>query len=522
MRKDVRNFTEHLGSDLTRATSRMTFTRPVASMSAADDTSPGLMEPLNSLQSPGPQMRSQFSRASTPKLGTSNHISFRAASRVSICNGLMPRAAIVPHEVFSEIITTVSQTDFSGVKMLVDNQRSTMMVVRSSSTFYYSRTFLDCLGAHMGLPMHPMSAFRLSFDSLSSIMLTADSVLVPYLIAWEIKLSGWPLFFAWFLAIFWSFDLLLNLCTGYMHNHELIMKWSAIHVCLVVVALVLTLPRYLRGGFLLDGSVLAIDYMELLGTFHTGEGGSLQLLRFLRVAKITRMVRVIMKLRCGLLARFDVVYNRRLESFGLTEYAHSMHFAAVLIKLLIFIAWLSHVGACMWFYFERKLVDGEDASWLVDLDNRGTFQSDYARGLYWSVSIMFSGASFIAPTNVPEGVFAAACISVSALFVTSITSNLAAILIEAQEAQQEMKKKVVALNTFMDQRGISPLLAIAVNTNFLARMSSPARLTELDIPQLDLLRKELRGQLREEQYGQHMISICLVRALDIVKKDRAV
>eukprot|EP00971_Amphidinium_carterae_P000502 10330-Amphidinium_carterae.1 len=324
-----------------------------------------------------------------------------------------------------------------------------------------------------------------------------DSVFVPYLIAWEVKLSGWALFFAWFVAIFWSFDVVLNLCTGHIHNHELVMRWPSIA------------SRYLRGGFLLDGSVLVIDYMELLGTFNTGQGGSLQLLRFLRIAKITRMVRVIMKLRCGLLARFDVVYNRRLEHFGLTEYAHTMHFAAVLIKLLFFIAWLSHVGACMWFYMQRKVVDGEDISWIVELDLRGTFQSDYVRGLYWAVTIMFSGASFMAPTNVPEGIFAALCISVSALFVTSITSNLAAILIEAQEAQQDMKKKVMALNTFMDQRGTSPLLAIAVNTDFQAAMSSPARLTELDIPQLDVLKKELRGQLRTEQYREALMNISL-------------
>eukprot|EP00971_Amphidinium_carterae_P064150 1269991-Amphidinium_carterae.1 len=57
-----------------------------------------------------------------------------------------------------------------------------------------------------------------------------------------------------------------------------------------------------------------------------------------------------MKLRCGLLARLDVIYNRRLELHGLTEYAHTMHFAAVLMKLLFFIAWLSHVGSCVWYY----------------------------------------------------------------------------------------------------------------------------------------------------------------------------
>eukprot|EP00971_Amphidinium_carterae_P024383 481070-Amphidinium_carterae.1 len=163
------------------------------------------------------------------------------------------------------------------------------------------------------------------------------------------------------------------------------------------------------------------------------------------------------------------------------------------------------------------LVRGE--SWLDELDRTGNLESDYMRGLYWSVSIMFSGSSFLPPTNISEAIFAALCISVSALFVTSITSNLAAILIESQEAQHEMKKKVRALNTFMDQRGTSPLLAIAVRTDFLAQMACPARVTELDIPMLDAIRKDLRCKLRHEQFGPAFSKISFMRVLEILNKD---
>eukprot|EP00971_Amphidinium_carterae_P160582 3183814-Amphidinium_carterae.1 len=82
-----------------------------------------MMEHTNS------QLRSQLSRMPTalvPKQVTSG-TSFRAASRMSVSNPVTPRIALVPHEIFSNIITTVSQADFTTVKMLVDTQRSTMM-----------------------------------------------------------------------------------------------------------------------------------------------------------------------------------------------------------------------------------------------------------------------------------------------------------------------------------------------------------------------------------------------------------
>ena len=40
----------------------------------------------------------------------------------------------------------------------------------------------------------------------------------------------------------------------------------------------------------------------------------------------------------------------------------------------------------------------------------------------------------------------------------------------AQEAQQELKKKLRKLNAFMDQRETTPLLAIQVRDSFLVRM----------------------------------------------------
>eukprot|EP00971_Amphidinium_carterae_P100327 1984242-Amphidinium_carterae.1 len=68
----------------------------------------------------------------------------------------------------------------------------------------------------------------------------------------------------------------------------------------------------------------------------------------------------------------------------------------------------------------------------------------------------------------------------SALFVTSITSTLAAMLIESQMVRQEITKKIRYMTTFMDQQNTPPLLAITVREDFIARISEQTRITEHD------------------------------------------
>eukprot|EP00971_Amphidinium_carterae_P030841 606694-Amphidinium_carterae.1 len=94
-----------------------------------------------------------------------------------------------PHEAFTEIAGAVSRAEFSSMKMMLETQRSQMAVTRNSSGFYVPTTLGEFIGAWF--PLHPMSPNRLIFDSFSLVVLMVDSILVPYLIAWEIELEGW-------------------------------------------------------------------------------------------------------------------------------------------------------------------------------------------------------------------------------------------------------------------------------------------------------------------------------------------
>jgi len=126
---------------------------------------------------------------------------------------------------------------------------------------------------------------------------------------------------------------------------------------------------------------------------------------------------------------------------------------------------------------------------------------------------MFSGASFIEPNKTWEAAFAGVCVLIGAMFVTAITSSLAAILIEAQEVQQEMKRKDRALTAFMEQRRTPVLLALAVRKEFLAKCAEAARLSETDLPFLTVINPSLRASLREAEYRSHYLKFPLFRIL---------
>jgi len=235
-------------------------------------------------------------------------------------------------------------------------------------------------------------------------------------------------------------------------------------------------------------------------------------------------VRVIAKLRLGLVARIDAVVSYWVHVYGLVgytvAYTHYIHLAVMLVKLMCFIAWLSHAGACLWFYLQRTVAADSSHSWLDGLKQNslreiGSDKEFYVEGWYWSVSTMFSGSSYLPPNNVAESVLAGFYVIMGALFVTAITSTLAAILIESQEDRQEMKRNLRKLTLFMEQRDTPVLLALAVRANMLEQAAASPIFTEADLPVLGDLTPALQAALRESQYAGKFLALPFFRVLNV-------
>jgi len=92
-------------------------------------------------------------------------------------------------------------------------------------------------------------------------------------------------------------------------------------------------------------------------------------------------------------------------------------------------------------------------------------------GFYWSLTSMFSNASSMAPTNSAESVFTGLNIIIGAIFLSSVTSSMAAMLIQSQVERQAQTEKLRVLRNFLDQNNISPLLSMSIRSEVMQRMS---------------------------------------------------
>eukprot|EP00403_Amphidinium_massartii_P006640 CAMPEP_0178377908 /NCGR_PEP_ID=MMETSP0689_2-20121128/4157_1 /TAXON_ID=160604 /ORGANISM="Amphidinium massartii, Strain CS-259" /LENGTH=1136 /DNA_ID=CAMNT_0019997969 /DNA_START=56 /DNA_END=3463 /DNA_ORIENTATION=+ len=361
------------------------------------------------------------------------------------------------------------------------------------------------------LPLHPTSWVRVAFDIVGFGVLIYDASVVPYYLAWEVPIEGTMWLISCIAVMFWMVDLGLNMVTGYIQDGHLIMSSKAVAL------------HYLKGGFLLD---LALIIMESVGLVFARiaadsvSGSEILVLRSARLAKISRAVRIMAKLRTGLALKTEQVMTVLMSTTGLSGQMQVVQFLGFAGKLVFFIGWLHHAGSCLWYWLQTTIESDTGRSWLDDFTRRVGDSDDwqiYLHGVYWSVTAMFSGACVAPPSNTFEAIFAEIYIVSSGLFVTLIGSSLAAKLIQSQLQHQERTKRYRLLNLYLRQQQVDPILAIAARAQFRDRMGAKRMLSEIDMPFLSVLSAPLRADLRYARCGHFLSPNSLLRACDMVQ-----
>jgi len=352
--------------------------------------------------------------------------------------------------------------------------------------------------------IHPAAGINSLFDASRAVFLLVDLVVIPYSMAWEVKVEGAFYWLSWLVFAFWTTDMTLNFCTGYIKDGAAVLDWRQVAL------------HYVKHGFVVDFVVVSVELIDLIAASvgSTINTGTLLFLKILRFFKITRLVRIAAKLRAGLLERIHTATVYWTERYGLVAVHHNLGFAALIVKLMLVVSWLAHMGACIWYTVGRSsLVDGS-STWQ---DSYTGNVSSYMRGLYWSTSTMFSGSSHTNPENEAELALSVMWIVLGALYVTCITSLLAASLISNYEKKQEMFKKMQMLTTFLAQRRTPVLLSLAVQADFHRKLLEQDVVTELDLPSLSRVSPGLRSALRESQYTEACLALPFFRMLAAVR-----
>ena len=76
--------------------------------------------------------------------------------------------------------------------------------------------------------------------------------MVPYMLAWDLRMEGYFYFVAWASTTFWTLDLLLRFGIAFADDDEVVRDLRRI------------VQRYLRGFFLFDLTVVVFDWLNIM------------------------------------------------------------------------------------------------------------------------------------------------------------------------------------------------------------------------------------------------------------------
>jgi len=339
------------------------------------------------------------------------------------------------------------------------------------------------------------------FDAVSLLVLVYDSLVVPYQLAWDIPYTGGMALLNWSITTFWAVDFLLGFVTGYFKGDELVMEYSLIA------------RHYLATYFLPNLLVLAADILTSLFS-EAGDNTPVLWIRLLRLTKLTRVLRLSSMFRTGKVAQLGDHLVTNLRRFG---FADSFTFLTSVCKLVFYIIWVNHVGACLWY-----LVGGSAAkhwrqqNYVEDADQSSRFFS-YLLSVYSSASLMIAGESVMTPTNSKETLVSVLFVIFGFIFSSVLISSLLTTVMAYQDANAEKMKRLKTLRQFLYQHNVEPTISVPIQRQVGDRLLTGSRLSEKDVAALSSISPLLRSELRFCIYGPRVAENVFIQMINVKK-----
>lgn len=290
------------------------------------------------------------------------------------------------------------------------------MVHRKTSTHHGSSSTSLFGSSHIVFTRHwsirPQSTFHTVWTLLALLFIAYDVFSLPLAISFDIdgalftnlNLTG---------SVFWTTDIVLNFVTGFYQS-------GALELRLPEIA-----RHYLRRWFLLDASVVCVDWIFTFLVLGSKGAG------VVRLAKIPRFVRV-MKVFKVFEQGTDILVS---------------HFAGAVsdnLRFLFLIVAFTHYVACGW-HFIGVWQQRYGASWLdhEDLEGMGVLYY-YAVSFQWSLSQFTPGANPYNPQNLAEWMYTNVVLffglAIYSSFLGGITSSLTCLRTETLQRYRQEKQ----------------------------------------------------------------------------------
>lgn len=355
-------------------------------------------------------------------------------------------------------------------------------------------TCLQRLGA---LPaLDPDGTYSTLHDFLSIAFLLYDVVVFPVVIAWDLTIDGGLLVMWWITSMFWLSDLLKGGFTGYFENEEKVDRLRQ------------TIPYFVKSRLLPDLTLVILDVGSLVieASKEQIAGSQRNAIKFVRLLKINRLLRLLVILRLG---KFGRILERAFDRFGGELWVGRGRVVAGVSTLVAACLLLVHWLACLWGGVANLAspING-NGTWLdygkdykLDLS---AMEMQYATALQFVTAIIFGGPPTVLPTNFQEMIMTVFFCVGGALFNSVLFSFVTTKILEIQAASAEQTAALNGLREFLRDNGIPTRLAITVINQARDRMRKAARPVLEDLSAASILSTQLKLELKFNLLKHHV------------------
>jgi len=283
-------------------------------------------------------------------------------------------------------------------------------------------------------------------------------------------------------TVWWTLDMLFSFFQGYNHRGVVEMRPTK------------TACAYLRSWFLLDFTLVALDWATLLMTALTSAFGFARSAKTLRISRIFRLIRLtrVCRLPKVLKVSNDVQHTTNSDTFQ------------TIAKVMFWIGgilFVNHVFACSWFALGTNTrpgwVEFAKAAYLENAHKAASNSYLYATSLHWSLTQFTPASMEVVPVNTYERLFTIFTMFIALVFLSSFVSSITNEVAVFRMKKQEEKVNNATLIRFLQESHVSLDLGSRIQEVVLMQQMQQSRVHRVHEQEV-LLLKNLPVSMRED------------------------
>jgi len=283
----------------------------------------------------------------------------------------------------------------------------------------------------------PDDKFRLAWDTAISFVIGFEICILPLCTAWGVTFSpghaenagsmaAFLQVFSAFTLVLWPLDIILDFNTGFYRKGHLRLKRSEIA------------QRYLSTWFAFDITMVVLDIAACI-TSEQDDSLS-QVLRMLQMLRVLRILKI---------GKISVI----LENLVIATGNYSLILTLTVGKVVVSIATVAHILACIWYALGQSVSNSSERSWL-DLAGIASLPpaDQYVHAVAWI--LLMPNPPVLEPDSTMEHYACVLLFITVVLVIGSALSIVTGTLNEIRQVSSENSRRRRQLRIYLQTKGV--------------------------------------------------------------------